>query len=189
MRKAGLKLNENARKAVHILSGIVAVLSFVSLIFFSPAGRYFSDKFLHSIDKSQENVQSNTPKEPLVMKRKYTFFLDERMFTSSEKDNVTTILAIDNPEVKMIITPIRGTSFTQLCTDTEQYALPTEDLCQLNVSTIYSAYEVLSDGVITTIYCIDDGTGSSIEIKYSVPENDTEYTEGFNLLLSMFKLL
>ena len=189
MKKAEIKLNKNTRKAVHILSGIVAVISFVSLIFFSPAGRYFSNKFLHSINKNQENVQTNTPEEPLLMKKKYTFFLDKQMFTSSEEGNITTILAIDNPEVKMTITPIRGTSFTQLCTDTEQYALPTEDLCQLNVSTIYSAYEVLSDGVITTIYCIDDGTGSSIEIKYSVPENDTEYTDGFNLLLSMFKLL
>ncbi len=189
MKKAEIKLNKNTRKAVHILSGIVAVLSFVSLIFFSPAGRYFSNNFLHSVNKGQEDFQNNTPKEPLVMKKKYTFFLDERMFTSSQEGNVTTIRAIDNPEVKMTITPKRGTSYTQLCTDTEEYASPTEDLCTLNVSTIYSAYEVQSDGVITTIYCVDDGTGSSIEIKYSVPETDTEYTEGFDLLLSMFKLL
>ncbi len=189
MLKPELKLTENTRKVVHILSGIVSALSLVALISFSPVGQNFLNNVNNTPQEQPVETQNVNPQKPHFLGKRYTFFLDTRTFTSTENGNVTILIAKDNDNVKMTITPLRGTSYTQLCTDTEQYASPLEEICELNVMTIYSAYQTQADGIVTTVYCVDDGVGSSIEIKYTVPENEINFTKDFELLLSMFKLL
>ncbi len=185
--KKSFKISEKIRETVHILSGIVAVISLVATILLSPMGKSLlkTDNSTHQ----PEQTTSVAPNSTYKSRKNYTFFLDKRVFSRSINEDTTTIRAIKNNSVKMTITPLHGTSYTRLCESTKQYAREIFEYTEPNISTLYSVYSVTENGNITTVYCIDDGLGSSLEIKYTMPENDDEIKESFDILLSMFKLL
>ena len=186
MKKCKITLTEKTRKTVHLLSGIVAVISLVVTILLSPVGERFNS---NSPSPEENKHQVTKPHSEYKAKKSYTFFLDKRVFSRSVNEEVTTIRAIKNNSIKMTITPLHGTSYITLCNSTKEYAEEIYEYSPLNVDTLYSVYQTKKDGNTTTIYCVDDGLGSSIEIKYTVPENETEIAESFNILLSMFKLI
>ncbi len=187
MKKSKIMLSEKTRKTVHMLSGIVAVISLVVTISLSPAGQQvFSNK---SPAPEENKHQITKPHSEHKAKKSYTFFLDKRVFSRSVNEDVTTIRAIKNNSIKMTITPLHGTSYLALCNSTKETAEEIYEYSPLNVDTIYSVYRTKIDDKITTIYCVDDGLGSSIEIKYTYPSDDEEIKESFDILLSMFKLI
>lgn len=186
MKKSKFVLSEKTRQTVHMLSGIVAVLSLLLTILLSPAVRNFSSEKLPLPEEATTRVNHSNPL--YKPKKSYTFFLDKRVFSRSINGDITIVRAIKNNSIKMTITPLHGTSYFALCSKTDEYADEISEYAQLNVTTLYSVYRTTDDGNITTIYCIDDGLGSSIEIKYTMPENDEEIKESFDILLSMFKI-
>lgn len=189
MVKKNLKISEKTRKTVHMLSGVVAVLSLVVTLILSPIGEFFFKDTESAPPPTQSETHATQAQSPYKAKKNYTFFLDKTVFSRSVNGDVTTIRAIKNNSVKMTITPLHGTSYTKLCTDTKLYANEIFEYSQLNVTTIYSVYRTKENGNIVTVYCIDDGLGSSVEIKYTFPEGDTETEKNFDILLSMFKFI
>jgi hypothetical protein len=186
MKKCKITLTEKTRKTVHLLSGIVAVISLVVTILLSPIGESF---FNNSPTPEENKHQVTKPHSEHKAKKSYTFFLDKRMFSRSVNEDTTTIRAIKNNSIKMTITPHHGTSYLALCNSTKESAEEIYEYSPLNVNTLYSVYRTKADDKITTIYCVDDGLGSSIEIKYTYPSDDEEIKESFDILLSMFKLI
>ncbi len=187
MKKCTIMLSEKTRKTVHMLSGIVAVISLVVTILLSPIGQ----KIFNSNSPAPEvnRPQVSRPHSEHKAKKSYTFFLDKRVFSRSMNEDTTTIRAIKNNSIKMTITPLHGTSYLALCNSTKESAEEIYEYSPLNVNTLYSVYRTKADDKITTIYCVDDGLGSSIEIKYTYPSDDEEIKESFDILLSMFKLI
>lgn len=187
MKKSGIISNEKTRQTVHMLSGIVAVLSFVAAIFL----HFFADTLLKSEPLLNEGttIEEASHNPPDATRINYTFFLDTRVFSKTVDGKVTTVQALKDESTKLTITPLHGTSYFKLCTDTEQYADEIYEYAELNVEKLYSVYRTTADGVTATIYCIDDGTGSSIEIKYTMADDDKKIAESFDILLSMFKLM
>ena len=124
--------------------------------------------------------------------KNYTLFIDPMTFTSTSHRGVTTITAKENQNVTLIVTPFKEKSYTELCTDTEKTFSPITDK-KLNVKCLYSGYRLQSGDkdtdIITTVYCVDNGKGGSIEIKYQYPVSAKDYEKDFDILLSMFKVL
>lgn len=188
MKKSDIVLSEKTRKTVHMLSGIVAVISLVAVIILSLSN--IATPKINDISGDDNNETAiTTPQSTHKAKKDYAFFLDKRVFSRSVNEDITIVRAIKNNSIKMTITPLHGTSYTKLCSDTKRYAEEIFEYSPLNVSTLYSVYRTTENGNITTVYCIDDGLGSSIEIKYTIPEDDEEIAESFDILLSMFKLI
>ncbi len=178
--------NEKMRKTVHTLSGIVAVISFVAVILLSPVG-----KTLLSSSGNSDNTQTTSPDINSVYdieEKNYVIFVDERYFYHSETNGVTTIRGKTDRNIKMEITPMKGTSYFALCESTALYAVLSNEIPVLNTTSLCTLYTTTADGFITNVICVDDGYGSSIEIKYTYPENDTQTKETFDIMLSMFKI-
>ena len=186
MKTSKFALNEKTRQTVHRLSGIVAVLSLLLTVLLSPAVKNLYPQKSPSAEETTAYINHSNPL--YKPKKSYTFFLDKRVFSRSVDNETTIVRAIKNNSIKMTITPLHGTSYSALCNKTTEYAEEIFEYAQLNVNTLYSVYRTSNDGNIITVYCIDDGLGSSIEIKYTMPENDEEIKESFDILLSMFKL-
>lgn len=181
-------LNEKTRKTVHMLSGIVALVSLFAAIFlFFFENSSTSNRNPQMNESTTVTASKHTP--PASTRINYTFFLDTRVFSKEVNGKVTTVQALKDENTKLTITPLHGTSYAGLCADTLLFAEEIFEYAQLNVEKLYSVYRTTSDGVVTTIYCIDDGAGSSIEIKYTMAEGDVEISESFDILLSMFKLI
>lgn len=125
--------------------------------------------------------------------KNYTFFTDKSVFDSTVNMGVTTLVAKGNPNVKMTITPLNDVSYSQLCEDTKKSHAPVTDKDMLKIESLNSCYRSqtgdMDEDIVTTVFCIDDGKGGSIEIKYQYPLSAKEYEKNFDILLSMFKVL
>ena len=134
------------------------------------------------------------PTNPTVDPYKnYTFFIDKSTFDYTLETGVTTLTAKGNKNVTMTVTPLNTTSYTKLCTDTKNAHAALTDKEILKIENLNSCYRSQTgdkdEDIITTVYCIDDGKGGSIEIKYQYPVSAKEYERDFDILLSMFKLI
>lgn len=125
--------------------------------------------------------------------KNYAFFIDKSAFDSTYEKGVTTITAKGNVNVKMTVTPLADVSYTKLCTDTKKTYDALTDKERLKIENLNSCYRSQTgdkdNDVVTTVYCIDDGKGGSIEIKYQYPVIAKKYEKNFDVLLSMFKVI
>ena len=125
--------------------------------------------------------------------RGYTLFIDSRNFDYSENNGVMKIASKSNKSVTMVITPYKNKSFSSLCEEAlELHAeLPSSE--KLDITADNAAFRSQSGDadtdIITTVYCIDDSNGGSVQIVQQIPVNAEGYEESFKLFLSMFKLL
>lgn len=127
--------------------------------------------------QEQENIYKN-----------YTLFINTYDFTYTESKGVTTVVRKDNADITMVITPTGETSYLELC-DTAKASLGDEDTDKkLPIQSLNSCYSSQNGETVTTIYCIDDGKGGSIEVKCQYPASDEKAEGQFQLMLSMFKV-
>lgn len=131
--------------------------------------------------------------DPIVDPYKnYSILINEVKFNYTEIKGVTTLTAKDNENVTLTVTPYSDKSYTLLCDEIRELydSVPVGD--EFTVEALSSAYRSQTGDedtdIITTVYCVDDGKGGSIEIKYQTPVNAREFENDFKILLSMFTL-
>lgn len=138
-------------------------------------------------------VPSST--DPVINPNKnYTLFIDKTIFDISENDDgITTLVAKDNSNVKMTITPVREMGYKECCRATEKNHKKLSSSAALkieNTNTVYRSQTGDGDSdIITTVYCIDDKKGGCIVIDCRTPVNSTKYMDTIEIMLSMFKVV
>ena len=138
-------------------------------------------------------VPSST--DPVINPNKnYTLFIDKTIFDVSENDDgITTLVAKDNSNVKMTITPVREMGYKECCRATEKNHKKLSSSAALkieNTNTVYRSQTGDGDSdIITTVYCIDDKKGGCIVIDCRTPVNSTKYMDTIEIMLSMFKVV
>ncbi len=182
---------EKIRAVVHILSGIVAVVAFCVSILLSPIVKNFliSDK---SSSSATTEATASTEPETFYAKteKNYGIFFNGKLFYyGCDSSAVSSAKAKTDNNIKMTVTPMKGTSYSALCGMYFDDFSEIEEPAPLNTQTLYTAYEKSDDTYTTVVYCIDDGNGSSIELKYTYPKSDTQYKEAFELSCETFKVL
>ncbi len=139
-----------------------------------------------------ENVSTTVGKAPQKQDKGYAILVDVTTFNSTEDNSVTTIVAKDNEKVKIVITPKNDISYDDLCLDTIAFHGEMGESSALDIGSKNSAYRSQTgdkaDDIITTIYCVDNGKGGSIEIKCETTVAAKSYFEDFETMLSMFKV-
>lgn len=125
--------------------------------------------------------------------KNYTFYIDKKTFDYTLQEGVTTLVAKDNSAVKMTVKPIKTQSYGEYCSELlDNYGSMGESE-RLDIKSTNSAFQSQTgdkdNDIITTVYCVDDGKGGCIEIKYQTPVSAKYYAEKFEVLLSMFKVL
>lgn len=122
--------------------------------------------------------------------KNYSIFIDKRTFDYTENEGVTTLVAKNNKQVTVSVTPHKDMSYTQLCTEVKKShaQLPADKKLKIkNLNTVFSSQTGDKDeDIITTVYCIDDGKGGSIELKTQLPVSAEGYNDDIQLILSMF---
>lgn len=146
------------------------------------------------INSESSSISIPQPTSPTTDPYKnYTFFIDKSVFDSTVNEGVTTLTVKGNEKVKMTVTPLREVSYSQLCENTKKSHAPLTDKEILKIESLNSCYRSqtgdMDEDIVTTVYCIDDGNGGSIEIKYQYPNSAKDYENNFDILLSMFKVL
>ena len=148
-----------------------------------------------SVVSTETTFEVPSSTDPIVNPNKnYTLFIDKTIFESRENsDGITTLIAKDNGNVKMTITPVREMSYKQCCTATEKNHKKLSSSAALkieNTNTVYRSQTGDSDSdIITTVYCVDDKKGGCIVIECRTPVNATSYMETIEIMLSMFKVI
>ena len=144
-------------------------------------------------ENQNEAVSTTTQGVPSLSGKGYAILVDTTSFTFTEDENgITTITAKGNDKVKMTITPLSDVSYDTLCLDTLAFYGEMGESSALKIGSKNSAYRSQTgdkdDDIVTTIYCVDNGKGGSIEIRYETPVSADSYSEDFETMLSMFKV-
>lgn len=131
------------------------------------------------------SVPPSTDPAPDIYKN-YSIFIDKRTFDYTENEGVTTLVAKNNKQVTVTVTPHKDMSYTQLCAEVKKSheQLPADK--KLKLENLNTAFSSENGDIITTVYCIDDGKGGSIELKTQLPVGEKDYNDDINLILSMF---
>ncbi len=189
------------RAALHWIFGVVALISLAATLLLSPLGDFLrkpaedKDNIIsttgasdgnqgESADRNEAPPSTTEAKQP----KKYSLLIYKNDFISAVEEDITIIYAKSSKDATMTITPIKGTSFKALSDNTAADYKKTSDFQEINCTNSYNVYSKTVDNIVYRVYCIDDGEGSSIEIKYQYPKDNKEIEEGFDILLSMFKV-
>ncbi len=147
-----------------------------------------SEATLASTDETS-SVFIPKPTNPEVdTDKNYSIFVNKRVFDCIEAEGVTTLTAKDNKNVIITVTPYRNLSYSALCSNTVKLHERDTEQPKLNVENLYAAYHSDTNGTTTTVYCIDDGNGGSIKLKYERPSNANKYDKDFEIAVSMFNV-
>lgn len=142
------------------------------------------------VTDSTVSAQTSTPTAGLY--KDYTFFIDKSKFDYTCENGITSLTAKGNADVKMTVKQFADVSYTKLCTDTEKSYSKLADSEKLEIENPNTCYRSQTGDkqtdIITTVYCIDDNKGGSIEVKYQYPVGAEAYKTDFDILLSMFKV-
>lgn len=191
-------MNNKKKRIITISAACGVVVLIVAIVILLPYMEKLTGKNQapdgSSVSISQNENVSTTNGKPLVQNSKgYAILIDTTSFTSAEnEDGVTVVTAKENDKVKMTITPLSDVSYDNLCLDTLAFYGELGENSALKIGSKNSAYRSQTgdkdDDVITTVYCVDNGKGGSIEIRYETPVSADGYSEDFETMLSMFKV-
>lgn len=191
-------MNNKKKRIITISAACGVVVLIVAIVILLPYMEKLTGKNQapdgSSVSISQNETVGTTNSNPLVQNNKgYAILVDTTSFTSAEnEDGVTVVTAKENDKVKMTITPLNDVSYDTLCLDTLAFYGELGESSALEIGSKNSAYRSQTgdkdDDIITTVYCVDNGKGGSIEIRYETPVSADGYSEDFETMLSMFKV-
>ena len=135
------------------------------------------------------SVSVPQPTQPVENPLKnYSIFINSYKFNYTEENGVTSAVAKDNEKVKMTVTPKSNVTYTDLCESIKAELSATASDRKLQIANANTCYSTEIDHIKTTIFCIDDSKGGSIEIRYQYPADQDGYEEEFSFMISMFKV-
>ncbi len=203
-------MNEKTRNFLNRIFAVIAIISAIVTVLLTPPVKKLltSNKEPSSvIESTQETGEASTETnegltpletEPshttaeMNFHKNYTLFVDARYFDYTEEKGVMKIVSKENKNVTMVITP-HNKSYSTLCDETLNFYSELDSSYKLDITSENSVFRSQSgdmdDDVITTVYCVDDGNGGSVEIVQQIPVNAQSYAESFEIFLSMFKIL
>ena len=135
------------------------------------------------------SVSVPQPTQPVENPLKnYSIFINSYKFNYSEENGITTAVAKDDEKVKLTVTPKGDVTYTDLCEKAKtELSAPVSDR-KLQIANANSCYTTEADHIKTTVFCVDDGKGGSIEIRYQYPSDKDAYEDEFSFMISMFKV-
>ena len=205
-------MNEKTRKIINRICAVIAVASAIATVLLLPPVK----SFLKGSEPDAPVIETTAPESPSLQngsetsepltesapdhttalmnnEKNYTLFIDARNYDFVTEKGATTIVAKDNKNVKMVITPERDKPYSVLCDEMLNFYQPLSDSEKLDITSENSAFRSQSGDtdadVITTVYCVDDGNGGSVEIVEQLPVNAQGYEKSFDIFLSTFKIL
>lgn len=135
------------------------------------------------------SVSVPQPTQPIDNPLKnYSIFINSYKFNYSEENGVTSAVAKDDDKVKLTVTPKGDVTYSALCDSANgEFGAPISDR-RLQIANANTCYSSENDHIKTTVFCIDDGNGGSIEIRYQYPSEKDDFEEEFRFMISMFKV-
>lgn len=207
------KQDNKKRLAIRIVFGCIAVISLAIMVLISPFGKRLLgneaqtealtfETIAGDIPTKAVTVPKNTdstlpsvsvsvpdPTQPTTNPYKnYSVLINTYKFTYSEEQGITTAIGKENEDVKMTITPKADVSYTDLCNLSKELYGAAQGDKKLQMTNPNACYSSEKDGIVTTVYCIDDGNDGSIEIKYQYPTDNSDYEKEFDFMISMFRV-
>ncbi len=120
--------------------------------------------------------------------KNYNIFINSYKFNYTEENGITTAVAKDDENVKITVTPKGSETYTDLCEKAKsELGAPASDR-KLQIANANTCYSSENDHIRTTVFCVDDGKGGSIEIRYQSPSDKDGYEDEFRFMISMFKV-
>ena len=207
--------NNKTRRALNIFFACIAIIAAVATVLLSPFGKRLigtgdetttqatteitvattlpvieaTEQISTDTTEAEAEISIPPSTDPVVdFYKNYSIFIDKRTFDFTENNGVTTLVAKNNKNVTLMVTPHKDKTYTDLCIEAKNSytQLPADK--KLNIEKLNTGFSSEGNNIVTTIYCIDDGRGGSIELKYQLPVGDKEYTDDINLILSMFTI-
>lgn len=135
------------------------------------------------------SVSVPEPTQPVENPLKnYSIFINSYKFNYTEENGITTAVAKDDENVKMTVTPKGDVTYSDLCEKAKsELGSPASDR-KLQLANANTCYSSEADHIKTTVFCVDDGKGGSIEIRYQYPADKDGYEDEFGFMISMFKV-
>lgn len=140
-----------------------------------------------AVDSTSVSIPPSTNPVADIYKN-YSIFIDKRTFDFTENGGTTTLVAKKNNKVSLTVTPHKDITYTELCVEAKKSYTQLSADKKLKIDNLNTAFSSQAGDIVTTVYCIDDGRGGSIELKYQLPTGDKEYVDDINLILSMFTI-
>lgn len=210
-------MNDKTRRILQTVFACIAIISAVITLALTPVGKKLlksgetseitatspvttDEVQTTAVEASAENSEERstavsipTPTEPTTDPYKnYNIFIDFKTFDYTVEKGVTTLVAKENSKVTMTVTPLKK-DYSEHCDELLDSYASMGDSATLNIENINSGYRSQTgdkdDDIITTVYCVDDGKGGCIEIKYQTPVSAEGYARRFEILLTMFNVL
>ena len=135
------------------------------------------------------SVSVPQPTQPVENPLKnYSIFINSYKFNYTEENGITTAVAKDDENIKMTVTPKGDITYSDLCEKVKsELGSPASDR-KLQLANANTCYSSEADHIKTTVFCVDDGKGGSIEIRYHYPADKDGYEDEFSFMISMFKV-
>lgn len=207
-------MNDKTRRILNIIFACIAIISAVATFILSPLGKNFSADNKETTSADTTVAQTKITTEPSTAAqsqaeseftlpepteattnpyKNYTLFINPIEYTITEEKGVTTAVAKGNSSVLMTVTPLPDKTYDQHCNDLSLAHGSMGEAQALQIASNNRGFRSqtgdMDNDIITTAYCVDDGKGGCIEIKYQTPVNAQGYSEDFEIFLTMFKLL
>lgn len=203
-------MSDKTRRILNIIFACIAIISAFVTFFLSPLGKNFvsgnkettyadttvtqTTVITETSTQAQPEVTLPSPTEATTNPYKnYTLFINPIEYTITEEKGVTTAVAKGNSSVSMTVTPLPDKTYDEHCNDLSLTYGSMGEAQALQIASNNRGFRSqtgdMDEDIITTAYCVDDGEGGCIEIKYQTPVNAQSYSEDFEIFLTMFKVL
>ncbi len=170
------------KQIIYIVAAVCLVAIAAVCIFFATRSNKGVPETTVEPQQTAEDITIPQSTEPAAKTKNYTFYIDKLKYDSVEEDGVTKLTAKDGSGAVMTVAPVASKSYEEYC---DMLASELGKGEKLPIAFENSGFGNASE----IAYCVDDGKGGCIEIRYSVPDGGEKYAEEFEVMLTMFKIV
>ena len=179
------KSPKSKKQVIYIVAAVCLVAAAVVCVYFATRSNKGAPETTAEPQQTAEDITVPQSTEPAAKTKNYTFYIDMLKYDSVEEDGVTKLTAKDGSGAVMTVAPVPK-AYAEYC---EMLASELGKGEKLPIAAENSGFGNAADNASEIAYCVDDGNGGCIEIRYSVPEGDTAHRSEFEVMLTMFKIV